>query len=352
MREGGVWTDAVRQVDAGGGPRPALGAANDDAGFVPHPLLRAGEAQTLAGLCWPRPWPPGGERLLIPCPPGYLTARWHHAAAGRGPRGLTVVLLHGLGGSSASPYVRGAARKLLDAGLDVVRLNLRGCGDSATLSPTVYHAGSSDDVAVALRHLRTLGCGRLALWGFSLGGNLALKLAGEAGASAERPAGVVALSPLTDLSASAAALDQKAARVYRAAFLADFTLRMWRQRAHYRARYDVDLLPRLRTIADFHQHFVAPACGFRDADDYHERASAAASLSRLRTPTLVIHAQDDPVVPMPAAVIAALQRNPAARLLLTRQGGHLGFVGERRSDEDPLWAENRAVDFLTALARC
>lgn len=313
--------------------------------FVPDPRLRTALKQTLAGAVWPRrPLEEKGVRVLIPLRGAQLAAQLHL----QDPRCLTVVLVHGLEGSSESVYVRSAAAKLLGQGLNVVRLNLRGCGGTERLSPTLNHAGRSGDVLLALRHLRrAYALPALAAWGFSQGGNLALKVAAEGAPLAA----LVALSPLTDLAAATRALDSPSGHVYRQWFLRKLRRRILGARDHYAPRYDLDLLARVETIAALHEQFLAPAFGYRSAADYYARASVGNKVDRLRVPALVIHAGDDPVVPLPPEVARRLAENPVVQLLRPARGGHLGFVGREQPGEDRFWAENRAVDFLSQMER-
>lgn len=330
--------------------------AQDVPRFTPPRLLQSANAQTLAGILWPR-WlrrprlmlrPP--ERLYIEVEGGRLLARGHFLDDDR--ERLTVLLLHGMEGNVDQPYMSGMAQKCLRAGWNAVLLNLRSCGGTERLSPTLYHAGMSSDVAAVVEHLAVArGLRRVAVLGFSLGGNLALKLAGEhQGGASSALRSVVAISPLVDLEACTQALDRPRSRLYRWLFLNLFRQRVLRHGAHYKARYDLDVLRSVHTIADFHHRFVAPHFGFRGASDYCRQASSASLLSAIRVPTLVLHAEDDPIVPLPDAARRALQDNAAVRLCVTPRGGHLGFVAAEGEGEDRLWAENRAVEFLRSAA--
>lgn len=322
--------------------------------FRPHPLAANGHTQTLAGLLWPRPLPPMMDRaedLHIPAQEGALLARCHWLARRR--TRPTLLLVHGLEGSDRVPYMLSMTAKALLLGWNVVRLNLRGCGESGPLSRTLYHAGRSEDLGATVAHLcGAEGLPSLLLCGFSLGGNLILKLLGEAAAALPHKVHAAAvISPAADLAASAAALDLPRNRLYRRFFLNVFRRRMSKARAHYGQRYDLDLLAQVRTIGEFDDRFVAPHFGFRGAADYYGKASAAPHLRAIRVPTLVLHAEDDPFVPLPESTRAALREGPATHLCMTRHGGHVGFLSAGQPGEDRLWAENRAIEFLTLVQR-
>src|SRR5208283_4295351 len=184
--------------------------------FEPHPWLTNGHMQTIVGNFLPRPElripqvtetvevdPADGSRVLCHC-------HWQPLCAAR----LTVVLVHGLEGSSDSRYVKGIAARAWAAGMNVVRMNMRNCGASEALTPTLYHSGRSADVgAVVCHYAARFGLDRVALVGYSMGGNLVLKLAGEWG---QRPplAAVATVCPAIDLAAGADALHEPANRVY------------------------------------------------------------------------------------------------------------------------------------------
>jgi predicted alpha/beta-fold hydrolase len=325
-------------------------------GFRPHRAVAGGHAQTVAGAVWRRRVHPAlarSEARLIEVEPGSLVlarCSWLEERRSR----PTLVIVHGLEGSDQSNYVLGTASKALDAGWNAVRLNVRNCGGTEHLSPTLYHSGMSGDVAAVLEHLiGAEGLGSVAVAGFSLGGNMVLKMAGEYGPNA--PAAlraVAAVSPAVDLTASAAALERPSNLLYHRRFVRSLRRRMLRKSALFPGRYDVSGLNRVRTIRGYDNRYIAPNFGFRDAEDYYERASALPHISAIRVPTLMLHAADDPFIPLTARVREAVDRNPRVRLVETNRGGHVGFIAHDASGEDRRWAENRVVEFVSAVVGC
>ena len=326
--------------------------------FTPHRLFRGGHAQTLRGaLRWPRrlrmlrEYVSAEERLFDIEPDVRLLAhcRWQTRRQER----PTIVLVHGLEGSSSSGYMLGTGRKAFRAGFNVVRLNVRNCGGTESLTPTLYHSGMSGDILRVFTELSERDrLPEIYLAGFSLGGNLVLKLAGELGAdSPPALAGVVAVSPSLDLSACADAIERPQNRIYQWSFIRSLRRTLKRKHKLYPHLYDLSRLPEMRTIRQFDDFYTAPHGGFRDAADYYARSSAVALAPRIRVPTLIIHAQDDPFTPFTPLSHAAVGDNPNVLLLTPPRGGHVAFVGSARRGEDRFWAENRVVQFCALLSR-
>ena len=318
--------------------------------FLPHPLLRNGHAQTLAGWAWPRrlPAPPDEPRLFEVEPGVRLLARcrWQEDRTRR----ATIILVHGLGGSCDGSYVRGAARLAYRAGANVVRLNQRNCGGTEHLTPTLYHSGMSGDLAAVVRELAERdGLADILVAGFSMGGNLALKMAGEMGVAAP-PAlmGVCAVSPALDLGETARKLELPSNRHYQWHFVRGLRRLVERKKELYPELYDLRGLELLRTVRDFDELYTAPHGGFAGAEDYYFRASAIRSISRVRVPALVIHAQDDPFVPIDPLRQPEISNNPNLTTVTPSYGGHVAFVSAEK--EERFWAEKRLIDSLCYLS--
>jgi predicted alpha/beta-fold hydrolase len=240
----------------------------------------------------------------------------------------------------------GIADKAWHAGLNVVRLNQRNCGGTEHLTPTLYHSGMSGDFAKVVQELSEKD--RLRdIWacGYSMGGNLILKMAGEAGEDLGSLQGLVAVSPNIDPAACVTALEQPTNWFYQRYFLTRLTARVRRKAAHFPNRFDLGLLARVRTLREFDDRFTAPFGGFRDAADYYERAGARHVLNRIRVPTLIITAQDDPFIPFRIFSAPALRAAPMIELVAPSQGGHCGFLQRPAQHEDRYWAENRLLEF-------
>jgi len=183
--------------------------------------------------------------------------------------------------------------------------------------------------------------------GYSLGGNLALKLAGELGAAAP-PAlrAVAAVSPILEISLCVHALERPENFLYEWNFVRELKNRMRRKDRFWPGRFDLSRLGSIRTVRDFDEVYTAPYFGFRDAEDYYHRASAMRVVDRIRRPALVITAEDDPFVPAAPFRDPAVTGNRHIDLRICTHGGHCGFIAARSSDDDGYWAESRVLDFV------
>jgi predicted alpha/beta-fold hydrolase len=347
------------QLQAGRGPLAYLGAIAfelEKKAFKPHTLFVNGHAQTLAGYAWPRRF---GLRALrtdeerfFEIEPGVRVlahCRWQkerHAHP-------TLLLAHGLEGSSTSVYMLGTAAKAFAAGFNVLRLNQRNCGGTEHLTPTLYHSGMSDDLrAVILELIEQDKLGRIFLAGFSMSGNIALKLAGEYGETPPRElSAICVVSPSIDLSASAEAFERPANRLYMLNFMHYLRRRMRYKQKLYPELYDTTDLHLVRTIREFDERYTAAHGGFANADDYYARASALPLMGRIRIPTLIIHAQDDPFIPFEPLLHPSIKDNPYLLLLAPQHGGHVGFVASETDGEDRFWAENRLMEFCRLMVQ-
>lgn len=261
----------------------------------------------------------------------------------------TLVILHGLEASSDAHYVRGLADKAFRVGFNAVRLNQRNCGGTEPLATGLYHSGLTADPAAVIRELIEVdGLPAIAVAGYSLGGNLALKLAGDYGADTPRQLrSVCAVSPTMDLEGCVTALETRENRLYEWNFVRMLKARMRRKARLFPARYVVNGLRRIRTVREFDEAFTAPHHGFRNAHDYYHRASALRVIDRIRVPTLIITAEDDPFVPLDPFRDALVTGNPSITVVITPAGGHCGFVSDSRTyDDDGYWAERAVVDFI------
>ncbi len=312
--------------------------------FRPLHWLRNGHVQTVLGQLLPGPpftyptrrhvvWLPDGDGLVLH---DTVPANWQ-------PGDRIAILVHGLTGSHASAKVRRLARLFLAERLRAVRLDLRGAGKGLPLARLPNHAGRSDDVRAALAEVhRWSPASPLLLIGLSLGGNLALKLAGEA---AEHPVPgldrVASLGPPIDLERCATRMEQRHNRLYESYFV-----RALVAEARQRQRFFPDLpplhFPRRLSMRLFDELYTAPRCGFANALDYYRRASAMPLVGRILVPTLILIARDDPFIAVEP--FEELVPTPQVTAQVLTHGGHLGFLGW-----DGLrgfhWAERRLVDW-------
>lgn len=317
--------------------------------FVPRPALRSGHAMTLYGWGYSRHFPqlpPPTPRYFDVAPDARVLADCHWQP--RPWEHPTIIVLHGLNASSQAHYMRGIATKAFARSLNVVRLNQRNCGDTEHLSAGLFHSGLTADAKYVMDELSAVdGVTRLAVAGYSLGGNLALKLAGEYGD--DPPAAlcaVAAVSPILEISDCVRALERPANLMYQWNFVRDLKRRMRRKNRYWPGRFDLTTLARVRTVREFDDAYTAPHFGFNGAEDYYHRASAMRVVDRIRVPALVITAEDDPFVPPQPFRDSKVTNNPWITLIVCRHGGHCGFVASRTGDDDGYWAENRIVDFV------
>jgi predicted alpha/beta-fold hydrolase len=316
--------------------------------FTTTPRLRGGHRMTL--FTWARPrrfpdLPPAVPRYFDVAADARVLAECHWQA--RAWERSTLLLFHGLEGSSRAHYMRGMADKAFAAGMNVVRLNQRNCGGTEHLSVGLYHSGLTADPAAVIRELTEVdGLRSIAIAGYSLGGNLALKLAGDYGNAPPRALkSIVAVSPTLELGVCVDALERRENVLYEMNFVRNLKRRMRLKAQLFPDVYRVNELRRVRTVRQFDELFTAPYHGFRDAADYYHRASAMRVISGIRVPTLVIVADDDPFVPLTPFSSDELVRNPHVHVVMTHHGGHCGFVSNAALANRGYWAEARVVEF-------
>ena len=328
--------------------------------FTPRRWLRGGHVQTLASFLIARRFHvPAPEERLIEVEPGVQVLCHCHWQTDRA-HALTVIIVHGLEGSSTSQYMLGVTEKALAAGMNVIRYNQRNCGGTDALAPVLYHSGLSNDVAAVAREITTRDkVSRLALVGFSMGGNIVLKLAGEWGAQAPPQFRAVAVCcPAIDLATSADTLHEPANRIYEKYFLWALHRRMLQKARHFPDHFDVSRLRGIRSLREFDDKVTAYYCGFTGVDDYYDRASAAHLVERIAVPALVLHAANDPFIRITADTRRKISANPNITFVETEDGGHCAFIGSpvrsaagvgNSSDgryDDGYWAEHEIVNFL------
>jgi predicted alpha/beta-fold hydrolase len=304
---------------------------------------------TLYGWGAPRRFPnlpPPVERCFDPAPHTRVLAHCHWQDEPR--ERPTLIALHGLNGSSQAHYMRGMAAKAFAGGMNVVRLNQRNCGNTEHLSRSLFHSGLTEDVRYVIEELTQLDRLRsISVAGYSLGGNLALKMAGEYGN--EPPSSLVsvaAVSPILEISQCVHALENRQNILYQWNFVRDLKRRMRRKEEFNPGLFDLERLDRIRTVREFDDVYTAPHFGFAGAEDYYHKASAMRIVDRIRIPTLIITAEDDPFVPAAPFREPTITGNPAITLHLCRHGGHCGFIGEPTAGDDGYWAEAQIIDFV------
>ena len=308
-----------------------------------RPLFRNPHLQTIAGHFWRRPDVTADfpmVRRLIQTEPDVqvllLSQRPRGKAKGE------IVMVHGLEGSGGAGYMRGLSAAALSAGFAAHRFHMRTCGGTEHLCPTLYHAGLTSDLLAVLRQFRREGRDPALLVGFSLGGNVVLKLAGELeDAGPELIRGVVGVATPLDLAACARRMAQLDNRIYEARFVS----RM-RDRLCATGRFQMRDFEGLRTVMAIDDRFTAPSFGFGDAANYYRTQSAIGYLAGIRVPALLIHAKDDTFIPFAMYESEAVRANPRIQLIATERGGHLGFVGRA---PHRLWLDHAIMDWIAEI---
>jgi len=261
-----------------------------------------------------------------------------------GTQGPLIAIFHGLEGSSASPYARAIAARALAMGWSCVVPHFRGCSGELNRLPRAYHSGDSEEIGWVLRALKQKAENLFAC-GISLGGNALLKYLGEQGDQAVIRKAVSISAPL-DLAAAGRALDSGLSReVYTRIFLRTLKKKTFEKIKKQKIPIDSLRLRNARTFWEFDDAVTAPLHGFLGADDYWARSSSGPYLARIRVPTLVLNARNDPF--MPASALDAVERGlrdiqSGVTLDFPSSGGHAGFPGRGR------WLARRVMDFLSA----
>jgi predicted alpha/beta-fold hydrolase len=333
---------------------------------VPRVFLRNGHLQTILGnfLARKSHLPPPVDELVEVSPAigaqiaTQVLCRCHWQPEPVRSQRPAVILLHGLEGSADSQYVVGNANKLWSAGASVIRMNMRNCGgrnyEMASLSPTLYNSGLSGDVGAVMRYyIERERLTSLSLVGYSMGGNLVLKLGGELGANAPQQLhSVIGVSPAIDLGPSATALHRVENRIYERRFLRALLRRYRRKVQMFPQAYDASRGDGIHSLREFDDRITAFYSGFRSADDYYFRASAARVLDRIAVPTLILHSLDDPFVTITEETLEQIRSNSRITFVQTQSGGHCAFLSRpnRATCDDGYWAESTLLQFILANA--
>jgi len=305
-----------------------------------RPLFRNPHLQTILGHYWRRP----PEDPRFPLEPRYYTTEpdVQVLVQSQRPAGTAkgeIVMVHGLEGAGDASYIRGLSTAALRAGYAAHRFHMRTCGGTEHLCNTLYHAGLTSDLLAVLREFGREGRAPAVLVGFSLGGNVVLKLAGELGdAAPPLIRAVCAVSAPIDLAACARRIAEPDNRLYERRFV-----RRMRARLIATGRYQPADFAGLHSVIQIDDRITAPSFGFGNADRYYATQSATRYLAAIRVPTLLIQAKDDTLVPFQVFEPEAVRANRCIRLLTTDHGGHLGFIGET---PHRFWANEAIMDWI------
>lgn len=318
---------------------PIIRSAFRSAWWLPGPHLQS---------VWPTLMRPGPrvalrrERLELP-DGDFLDLDWTRPAAGP-----VVLILHGLEGSVRSHYVAGILRELSRAGFQALLMHFRGCSGEPNRLPRSYHSGETGDLSHVISVLQERFPERpLGAVGYSLGGNVLLKWLGEAGARARIERAVAVSVPFV-LSRCADRLDRGVSRLYREYLLRRLKASVRSKFNHVEAPFSLDAVTQARSFREFDTLVTAPLHGFENAEDYYRRASSRPFLSRIRVPTLIVHAADDPFMD-PDVIPDPEELSDTITLELSHCGGHVGFVAGPAPGLSRYWLDERIRGYLDAL---
>jgi predicted alpha/beta-fold hydrolase len=323
--------------------------------FVPHPLFTNGHAMTIASAFWPRNFSQvlrSGQKRLFQVEKGVKLLTWCHWQ----PRAIerpTLVLVHGLEGSSESQCVLGVTEKAIARQMNVIRVNMRNCGNSMHLTPTLYDSGMSQDLISLVRQLKVVDrLPNIFLVGWSMGGNVVLKAAAEMAKSGpDLLSGVCVTSPSLDLVSCIKNIDQGLNKLYDQRFVSSLKDLIRKKSKLFPGMYDISRLDEIKTMSQFDAFYTAPCGGYGTAAEYYKNASALPIVPNICVPTQIVQAQDDPLIPF-APFESDNLKTPYISMLVTKHGGHVGFVNANDEKEsDRFWAENRVVNFCQAVMK-
>jgi hypothetical protein len=313
--------------------------------FEPFALFSGSHQQTIIGSFLHMEKEPKSQRLMVTLPDMDSLALEITTPSSWKPTDPTIVMIHGLCGSHRSPYLIRMTKKLSKLGFRCVRLNLRGCGSGKGHAKQLYHAGRSDDVYEALSLLRKqYPESPIVLVGFSLGGNIALKLAGELGSFGEKYlTGVIAVGAPVDLFSSVNLVNQKNNRIYERYFV-----RLLKSEVAYRHKKYPDLekihLPKRLTMFEFDEYYTAPQSGFKNAIDYYRKCSSVIFIPQISVPCTILFSEDDPIVSSKTLDEIKLPEN--IRVFKTKRGGHLGYLSSPLSKGGFHWMDEVLIRWV------
>ena len=315
--------------------------------FDPPWFTRGGHVQTALGyfhrrnLRWTHPF----EDLIVESEPGIRIlsrASWQPGDRARSP---ALILLHGMGGGDESSYMLSMGEHAHTAGYHVIRMNMRGAGASFEICPRLYNAGLEVDLIAVVRQVATI-TPRVALFGASLGANHVLLALGRSKSGLPREVkAAVAVSPPVDLLSCSDALHSPGNRVYVSRFVADLKASYVRIQARNRDFYAAGRETGVRTVREFDEKITAPYAGFASAEDYYTRSSSGPWLHAIDRPTLIVSAEDDPMIPGESVRKFALPESGVVTREILHTGGHVGFSA-RTAAPGRFWAAERALEFL------
>ena len=245
----------------------------------------------------------------------------------------TLVIIHGLTGSSKAHYVQGVASKGFDEDYNIVHINLRNAGGTENLTRKLFHSGQSEDINCVVKELiRKDKLPSIVILGFSLSGNICLKLLGEWHSKYPKQVKALAVvSPLIDLKASEPYMNKKENRFYRSRLMKTLKALIISKSKYY-PEYETKPLKNISTFREFDDYYHSMHSGFKGADDYYSKASSIKLIPKIKIPTLIIHSEDDSIVPIAPLRKSKANKNPnminAITICFKLNGIFLSFISK------------------------
>jgi len=256
-----------------------------------------------------------------------------------------VIISHGLEGNAHRAYIKGMAKAFYGNEFDVLAWNYRGCGDEMNKELRFYHSGASDDLGDVVNHVVQQGYKEIYLIGFSLGGNLTLKYAGERSVSSTIK-GVATFSVPLDLYTSSLQISKPSNWIYSRRFLKSLKKKI-KTKANLMPGLDLTNLENITSLEQFDDYYTGPLHGYKNARDYYQRCSAMGFLDTITVPTLIVNALNDPFLSkecFPSEI-----KNSFVQFEMPSRGGHVGF--SQFNENGLYWSEQRALEFIGALRK-
>lgn len=312
-----------------------------ESSYQPKPIFRNGDFSTLYSALVRKVKNVEQTRERLELEDGdFLDLNWSYAAD---KTDRCVILLHGLEGSAERPYILGAAKKLNESGYDVCALNYRGCSGEPNRNYFYYHSGKTDDLETVIHHLiKSKNYSEIFLKGFSLGGNIALKYAGESSKIPAEVKAVIAVSVPCDLSGSSAELVKPRNLLYAKNFQKTLIDKIKYKQKYFPEKIDLTKIKSIRNLKDYDDVYTSKMFGFADAEDYYKNCSCKPFLKNIALPTLIINAKNDSFLSESCYPVEEAEENENILLELPEYGGHVGFV----DSNNVYYNEKRAAEFL------
>lgn len=315
-------------------------------GFTPPLVLRSGHTQSLLVARRKIQRSPNSELERIDTPDGdFLDLSWSRP----GSKNL-LILCHGLEGHLNSKYMLGMSRAFVSGAWDTLSWNYRSCSRELNRNVEMYHAGATSDLDIICQHVAKKNCyENIVLLGFSLGGNLVMLYGSEERSTLkDRLKGIIAFSAPVDLASSSAALSKGLSQLYTKHLLKLMKNKIERKAKQFPNSYTLDGLESISTFEEFDETYVAPVHGFKGARDYWEKCSAVFRLDRIKLPSLLVNALDDPFLGPQCYPFEQIREHPSITFQAPKYGGHTGFFETRNPEAS--WAEKRALQFANEIA--